>query len=89
MSRELSDHEYVRMLVRGNASIFWHCLPRKPKDGDLEDHIQQAIYRGVRQALNDRGGFGLPTDLKELLRLAQEDEKRLDASCAPGTGPKP
>lgn len=73
MSHELSDNEYVQMLVEGNASIFWHSIPRKPKSGELDKHIQEAIYRGVKQALNDRAGFHLPDHLDDLVKLADAD----------------
>lgn len=60
MSRELTDLEYAQMLVDGNASIFWHSVPRKPKDGELPALVKDALWRAVRQALNDRGGMTLP-----------------------------
>ena len=62
MSETLTDLEYAEMLVDANESIFWHSMPRNPKEGEISGLIKDALWRAVRQALNDRGGMALPIE---------------------------
>lgn len=72
MSVQQDEIEYAEMLVSGNASIFWHTVPKSPKPGEIDAHIKAAIYRAVRQALSDRAGVALPVDWEELERIVNE-----------------
>lgn len=58
MAHELTDAEYASML----AAIFFHGLSRHPKDGEIDEDIQDAIYQAVRQVFKDRLAIDLPQE---------------------------
>ena len=62
MSRELTDAEYAAMLAGGNASIFWHSLPKDWTFDVMNRGIQDAIYCAVRQVFKDRLNIELPNE---------------------------
>lgn len=62
MATEMTDAEYVNMLVGGNTSILWHSLPKKWGFKEIDAEIKDAMYRALRQAFKDRLGIELPSE---------------------------
>lgn len=80
--------EYVQMLVEGNASVFWHLLPREnPDPARVPDLVKDAIYRAVAQALRDTCGMPLPPNRQQftnVLRAARQKPTLIEGTTTDG-----